>query len=60
MNKVRICDFKVAVRIADNWGRFNNNQYKVQLQSCDFIKAVRIIVIKTVGIADNWNRFDDD
>ena len=60
MSKVGSCDFGGAIRVADNWGRFDNNRYKNQLRSYDFIRAVRVAVIKTIGVADNWDRFDDN
>ena len=60
MNKVRSCDFEGAIRAVDNWDRFDNNRYRNQLQSCDFIEAVKVAVIKIVGVADNRGRFDDN
>ncbi len=31
MSKVGSCDFKRAVGVADNWGRFDDDQYRDRL-----------------------------
>lgn len=60
ISKVESCDFGDTIGTADNWDRFNNNQYRDRLQSCDFIRAVGVAIIGTVEVADNWGRFDNN